>query len=97
MKKIGSCKILRKFEAIAYEIEFPDGVRISPIFNIENMYLYRKNEAIIQEGQREVQWVKRMTVAENMQMERIIDQRVNKKTRRKTYIEYMIKWKGHPI
>jgi hypothetical protein len=96
MKKIGSCKILRKFEANAYEIELPDGVGISPIFNIANLYLYRKNEARIQD-QKEIQWVKQMTVAENPQMERIIDKRVSKKTRRKTYIEYLVKWKGHPI
>jgi hypothetical protein len=38
-----------------------------------------------------------MPVAENPQMEKIIDQRVSKKTRRKTYFEYLTKWKGHPI
>jgi hypothetical protein len=38
-----------------------------------------------------------MPVAENPQMEKIIDQRVSKKTRRKTYFEYLVKWKGHPI
>jgi hypothetical protein len=38
-----------------------------------------------------------MHVAENPQMEKIIDQRVSKKTRRKTYLEYLVKWKGHPI
>jgi hypothetical protein len=30
-------------------------------------------------------------------MEKIIDQRVGKKTRRKTYYEYLVKWRGHPI
>jgi hypothetical protein len=30
-------------------------------------------------------------------MEKIIDQRIGKKTKRKTYFEYLIKWKGHPI
>jgi hypothetical protein len=30
-------------------------------------------------------------------MENIIDQRIGKKTRRKTYFEYLVKWKGHPI
>ena len=34
MKKIGPCKILRKFDANAYEIELPYDVGISPIFNI---------------------------------------------------------------
>jgi hypothetical protein len=30
-------------------------------------------------------------------MEKIIDQRVGKKTRRKSYYEYLVKWEGHPI
>jgi hypothetical protein len=34
MKKIGTCKVIRKFGANAYEIELPDGVGISPIFNV---------------------------------------------------------------
>jgi hypothetical protein len=42
MKKIGPCKILRKFDANAYEIEFPDDVGILPIFNISDLYPYRK-------------------------------------------------------
>jgi hypothetical protein len=45
MKNIGPCKILRKLEANAYEIELPDGVGISPIFNIADMYPYRVDEA----------------------------------------------------
>jgi hypothetical protein len=38
MKKIGPCKILRKFYANAYEIELPDDVGISPIFNVLDQY-----------------------------------------------------------
>jgi hypothetical protein len=44
MKKIGSCKILRKFEANAYEIELLDGVGISPIFNVAYLYPYKEDE-----------------------------------------------------
>jgi hypothetical protein len=44
MKKIGPCKIIRKFEENAYAIELPDGVGISPIFNIEYLYAYREDE-----------------------------------------------------
>jgi hypothetical protein len=58
MKKIGPCKILRKFEANAYEIELPDGVGISPIFNIADLYPYRPDEAGTEEDQKEIQWVK---------------------------------------
>jgi hypothetical protein len=38
-----------------------------------------------------------MPVAEKLQMEKIVDQRIGKKTRRKNYFEYLVKWKGHPI
>jgi hypothetical protein len=38
-----------------------------------------------------------MPVVEKLQMETIFDQRVGKKTRMKTYFEYLVKWKGHPI
>jgi hypothetical protein len=41
MKNIGLCKAIRKFGANAYEIELPDGVRISPIFNVADLYPYR--------------------------------------------------------
>ena len=30
-------------------------------------------------------------------MEKIIDQRTGKKTRRKTYFEYLVKWKDYPL
>jgi hypothetical protein len=35
--------------------------------------------------QTEVQWTKQMPVAEKPQMERILDKRINKRTRRKEY------------
>lgn len=54
MKKIGSCKIIRKFEANAYKIELPDGVGISPILNIADLYPYRENEAGGEENTKEV-------------------------------------------
>jgi hypothetical protein len=54
MKKIGPCKILRKFDANAYEIELPDGVDISPIFNISNLYPYRENDTERSEDQENI-------------------------------------------
>jgi hypothetical protein len=38
-----------------------------------------------------------MPIAEKQKMENIVDQRTGKKTRRKTYFDYLVKWKGHPI
>jgi hypothetical protein len=44
MKKIGPSKIIRKFRANAYEIELPDGIKISLIFNILDLYPYKARE-----------------------------------------------------
>jgi hypothetical protein len=43
-KNIGPCKILRKFVANAYEIEMPENVGISPIFNVTDLYPYRMDD-----------------------------------------------------
>jgi hypothetical protein len=45
MKKIGPCRVLKKFGANAYEIELPNGIGISPIFNISDLYPYKAGEA----------------------------------------------------
>jgi hypothetical protein len=44
MKKIEPCRVLKKFGANAYEIELPDGIIISSIFNISDLYPYRAKE-----------------------------------------------------
>jgi hypothetical protein len=64
MEKIGSCNILRKFEANDYEIELSDDVGISPIFNVADMYPYRSYEVRGEETRKKVQWVNHMSVAE---------------------------------
>ena len=97
MKKIGPCRVLKKFGTNAYEIELPDGIRISLIFNISDLYPYKAEEARTGNEQLGLQWTKQIPVAEKPQMERILDKRVGKKTRRKQYFEYLVKWKGHPV
>ena len=64
MKKIGPCKVLRKFGANAYEIELPDGIGISPIFNISDLYPYKDEETGEDGEQTEVQWAKQIPVVE---------------------------------
>lgn len=44
LKRIRPCKILRKFSANAYELEFPTSIEISPIFNINVLYPYKADD-----------------------------------------------------
>ena len=97
MKKIGPCKVLRRFRENAYEIELLDGIGISPLFNIVDLYPYRIGEAETGTEEPVIQWMKQMPVAEKPQMECILDKRVGKKTQRTESFEYLVKWKGHPV
>jgi hypothetical protein len=97
MKKIRPCRVLKKFGANAYEIELPDGIEISLIFNISYLYPYKAEEVGTGNEQPMIQWTKHMPVADKSQMERILEKRVSKKTRRKQYFEYLVKWKRHLV
>jgi hypothetical protein len=72
-------------------------VGISPIFNIADLYPYRGDGAGGSKDQKKIQWEKQMHVIENYHMEKIIHRQIGKKTRRKTYFEYLVKWKGRPV
>ena len=92
MKKIGPCKVLRKFSANAYELELPPGIGISPIFNVADLYSYTTDDSTQTSGNldhnegKEQQWMKQMPPATNLEAEHILDTRVTKKTRKKEYL-----------
>jgi hypothetical protein len=64
MKKIGPCRVLRKFGENAYEIELPDGIGISLIFNVAYLYPYRAREAETGTEKPVIQWMEQMSVVE---------------------------------
>jgi hypothetical protein len=56
MKKIGPCRVLRKFGENEYELELPEGIGISLIFNVSDLYPYHAGEAETGAKELMVQW-----------------------------------------
>jgi hypothetical protein len=83
MKKIRPCRVLKKFGSNAYEIELPDVIGISPIFNVSDLYPYKAEEEGTNNEQLVIQWTKKMPVVDKPHMECILDKRVSKRTRQK--------------
>lgn len=79
----------------------PTGIGVSPIFNVADLYPYLANDTSQSiEGKdpaEDLQWLKQMPVAKPLQAEAILDTRVAKSTRQKDYLEYLVKWKEHPV
>lgn len=87
MKKIGTCRILWKFAANAYELQLPPGVGISPIFNVADLYPYvivdveDGSERRTQNTQDEEEpWIKQIPMEQPLEIEQILDTHVAKKT-----------------
>ena len=90
---------MRKFPSNAYEIELLKDFVISPIFNV--FYLYPFKEQMDDSTDAHVHdkfwWEKQRPSSPAKQIESIIDQRVAKRTRKKEYLQYLVKCKNQPV
>ena len=94
MNKFGPCKILKKHDSRnAYEVELPDGIHSSPIFNITDLTEYHDDDA--DEGLMLEPCP--IPASKKEEIEEILDSRVRRSTRNKQYEEYLVKWKGRPL
>ena len=85
MKKIGPCRIVRKFSTNAYEIELLEGIGISSIFNVAYLYPYKETDSELQKelAGDEVQtlnWEEQMPKTVKKEVEDILEKRVSKRT-----------------
>eukprot|EP00253_Pinus_taeda_P008145 PITA_08145 len=79
-------------------------IGISPIFNVAYMFLYTTNseEDNVVWPERDTRvgdssWMRHMPSVQPHEIERILDTQVAKRTGRKEYLRYLVKWKNHPI
>jgi hypothetical protein len=52
---------------------------------------------LINDNIQTIEWEKQLPIAQQKQIESILDQKVVKKTRGKEYFQYLVKWKGQPL
>ena len=85
LKKIRPCKVKRKFSANAYEIELPEGMGISPIFNIVDLYPFKETETELQteatgDEVKTVNWEEHMPKSAKKEVEAILEKSISKRT-----------------
>ena len=84
MKKFGPCKILRKFDSEnAFEVELPEHMDSSPIFNIADIFQYSEADEELKDN---LDYPKKKT----NNIEKILDSRIRKSTGGKDYMDYLV-------
>ena len=79
----------------AYEVELVAELNISPVFNILDLTEFYEggddNEVA------DIQWSIPVATSDTKEIEEILDSRVGRSTRNRTYEEYLVKWKGRLV
>ena len=97
MKRVGCCKILAKYGENAYKVDLPSNLRISPIFNVQDLMAFKGTLPHINiDFWDDIEPTASPKVSK-LEVEKVLDSRVKKSTRHKVYLEYLIQWKAKPI
>ena len=95
---------MSKFSANTYEIQLPPDIGILPIFNVADLFPYttnpEENSVVWPERDTHVgdnSWMRHIPSPQPHEIEKILDKQVTKRTRKKEYMRYLVKWKNRPI
>jgi len=88
-KFMGPFKIIKKISTTAYRLELPETLRIHPVFHISLLKPYYPNED--NEATETIQNITNET-PEEQEVEAILDKRTYYRR-----LQYLVKWKGHPL
>ena len=70
-------------------------LNISLVFNISDLTKYY--EGGDSDEVTDIQWSIPTATSDTKEIEEILDSRVSRSTRNRTYKEYLVKWKGRPV
>ena len=100
-RKIGPCKILKKINDKAYEVELPEGQKFKNSFNVSDLYKYQGSKGEEADGKDKEEEKKEGVdtmkskdfEAEKCVPARIVDEK-SIKTRNHTYNLFLVEWEG---
>ena len=90
-KKLGPCKILRKFGENAYKVALPQGLNISPTCSVSDLYAFHGD--LPRESYDAGAEAKGRAWCEEVDVERVIQVR-EVKTRAGSYYRFLVQWVG---
>ncbi|KAH9319839.1 hypothetical protein KI387_021608, partial [Taxus chinensis] len=87
-KKIGPCKIVKKINDNAYEVELPGNFDISPVFNVSDLYSFHGDGAERDDADEVVDWRQQVPVKKKEEVDQILDKKTMD-TRHGKYNKYL--------
>ncbi|RVW74852.1 Transposon Ty3-I Gag-Pol polyprotein [Vitis vinifera] len=91
-KKAGPFRVLKRLGENAYLLELPSNLHFSPIFNVEDLYIYHGHHNDVSE---ELDLQLPPTLSPRPEIEYVLDDQLVS-TRQGGYQNFLVKWRGKP-
>ena len=88
---------MQKCGTNAYTVELPPDIGLSNFFNVSNLYPYKGSIVCDAGATHEAEVPIGLPKKSPPKVGSLLDTKIMKETRRKTYYQYLIKWKHKPM